>query len=254
MGEGLSVECEVLQEGESSATPANTPLAQALSDAVAEVAGSAPTFAMCPGLCEIRFFNRNGVPALAYGPGILSVSHGPDEYVEVERVADCAAIYALTAARLLGGSEPSQAIGDITRLSLRHEDANMRHQLCKVTALLVRHDSEREEKAMPEDSVALPVDLVARARQGEAEAFREDLRALQPAVARVCLAVARQRDLGRRRRAGHVRPEHGGRLSQLQDDERLESWLYRIATRKCFSLLRRRRLLAFLPLDLGSVA
>ncbi|MHB9092709.1 MAG: ArgE/DapE family deacylase, partial [Chloroflexota bacterium] len=92
-GEGLSAECEVLQKGESSLTADHTPLALALSDAVAEVCGTAPAFAMCPGLCEIRFFNRNGVPALAYGPGILSVSHGPEEYVEVGRIAECAAIY-----------------------------------------------------------------------------------------------------------------------------------------------------------------
>jgi succinyl-diaminopimelate desuccinylase len=57
---------------------------------------------MCPGLLETRFYAEQGVPALAYGPGLLSVSHGPKEFVRLEDVENCAAIYALTAAKLLG--------------------------------------------------------------------------------------------------------------------------------------------------------
>jgi acetylornithine deacetylase/succinyl-diaminopimelate desuccinylase-like protein len=34
---------------------------------------------MCPGLLEIRFYLRHGIPALAYGPGRISQDHGPDE-------------------------------------------------------------------------------------------------------------------------------------------------------------------------------
>jgi succinyl-diaminopimelate desuccinylase len=50
-----------------------------------------------------RFYAERGVPALAYGPGILSVSHGPQEFVKMGRMAECAKIYALTAARMLAG-------------------------------------------------------------------------------------------------------------------------------------------------------
>jgi acetylornithine deacetylase/succinyl-diaminopimelate desuccinylase-like protein len=42
------------------------------------------------------------VPALAYGPGLLSVSHGPNEYVKLDDVYRAAAAYALTAADVLG--------------------------------------------------------------------------------------------------------------------------------------------------------
>jgi acetylornithine deacetylase/succinyl-diaminopimelate desuccinylase-like protein len=55
------------------------------------------------GLLETRFYAERGVPALAYGPGILAVSHGPQEFVKVSRMVECAKIYALTAAVLLGG-------------------------------------------------------------------------------------------------------------------------------------------------------
>ena len=57
---------------------------------------------MCPGLLEIRFYAERGVPAFAYGPGLLTVSHGPDEFVPIDRIVECAQVYALTAARLLG--------------------------------------------------------------------------------------------------------------------------------------------------------
>jgi acetylornithine deacetylase/succinyl-diaminopimelate desuccinylase-like protein len=52
---------------------------------------------MCPGLLEIRFYAAQGVPAYAYGPGLLSVAHGPKEYVDLRKVIDCGAIYALAA-------------------------------------------------------------------------------------------------------------------------------------------------------------
>jgi acetylornithine deacetylase/succinyl-diaminopimelate desuccinylase-like protein len=56
---------------------------------------------MCPGLLETRFYAERGVPALAYGPGILAVSHGPREFVKISRMMECARIYALTAAAML---------------------------------------------------------------------------------------------------------------------------------------------------------
>ena len=59
---------------------------------------------MCPGLLETRFYTQRGVPALAYGPGLLSVSHGPHEFVPVNNIEKCALVYALTAVRLLGAS------------------------------------------------------------------------------------------------------------------------------------------------------
>ena len=65
------------------------------------VTGKIPSFELCPGLCEIRFFNKKGMPAYAFGPGLLEVSHGPDEYVNISDVLSCAEVYTLTAIRLL---------------------------------------------------------------------------------------------------------------------------------------------------------
>jgi len=45
---------------------------------------------------------QKGIPALGYGQGLLSASHGPDEYVKLEDIFNCTAAYALAAVRLLG--------------------------------------------------------------------------------------------------------------------------------------------------------
>jgi acetylornithine deacetylase/succinyl-diaminopimelate desuccinylase-like protein len=95
--EGIRLEWEILQEGQSSACHEEEPLGEALARSVRTVTGKAPRFEMCPGLLETRFYAAQGVPAYAYGPGLLSVAHGPKEYVDLRKVTDCAAIYALTA-------------------------------------------------------------------------------------------------------------------------------------------------------------
>jgi acetylornithine deacetylase/succinyl-diaminopimelate desuccinylase-like protein len=95
------LEWEVLQEGRSSACREEEPLGVALAQSVRAVTGEAPCFEMCPGLLEIRFYAEKGIPAYAYGPGLLSVAHGPNEYVDLRKVIDCAAIYGLTALEML---------------------------------------------------------------------------------------------------------------------------------------------------------
>src|SRR5262249_4009512 len=81
-GGGLAV--EVLQEGESAQVSPDTPLGRALAASIHTVTGKPPRFALCPGLLEIRFYARQGMPAFAYGPGLLSVSHGPHEFIKVK--------------------------------------------------------------------------------------------------------------------------------------------------------------------------
>ena len=93
---------EILQEGQSSSTPADTLLGIALAKNIEATTGTAPRFEMCPGLLETRFYASRGIPAYAYGPGLLTVSHGPNEFVPVNNVFACADIYALTALDLFG--------------------------------------------------------------------------------------------------------------------------------------------------------
>jgi acetylornithine deacetylase/succinyl-diaminopimelate desuccinylase-like protein len=72
-----------------------------LSRHIASLTGKEPAFEMCPGLLETRFYAAHGIPAFAYGPGLLTVSHGPNEFVPILNITQCAAIYALTAAEVL---------------------------------------------------------------------------------------------------------------------------------------------------------
>ena len=49
----------------------------------------------------LRLYHHSIPGALAYGPGLLSVAHGPHEFVAVKKLAEAAEVYALTAATLL---------------------------------------------------------------------------------------------------------------------------------------------------------
>ena len=97
---GVSLDVETFQEGRPSGASERTPLGRAL-DHVRAVTGRAPRFEMCPGLLEIRFYAEQGMPAYAYGPGLLSVAHGPKEFVHTDRIVECAAVYARVAATVL---------------------------------------------------------------------------------------------------------------------------------------------------------
>jgi len=99
--DGIRLEWEILQEGRAAACSEEEKLGRALTQSVQAVVGEAPRFEMCPGLLEIRFYSALGIPAYAYGPGLLAVAHGPQEYVDLRKVRDCAAIYALTAIEML---------------------------------------------------------------------------------------------------------------------------------------------------------
>jgi succinyl-diaminopimelate desuccinylase len=94
-------EIEVLQEEPAAATPTGDMLGTILSHNICSVIGKEPSFEMCPGLLETRFYAARGISAFAYGPGLLTVSHGPNEFVPIRNIAQCALIYALTAGEML---------------------------------------------------------------------------------------------------------------------------------------------------------
>jgi acetylornithine deacetylase/succinyl-diaminopimelate desuccinylase-like protein len=80
-------------------------LGRILSRQIANITGKEAEFEMCPGLLETRFYAARGIPAFAYGPGLLTVSHGPNEFVPIRNIAQCALVYALTAADALNRAE-----------------------------------------------------------------------------------------------------------------------------------------------------
>lgn len=98
---GVEAEVAVLQDGRSCGVNPDCAAGRALAKAIEAVTGKAARFEMCPGLLEIRFYAEREIPAFAYGPGLLTVSHGPNEFVPVGRIVETAQIYALATAELL---------------------------------------------------------------------------------------------------------------------------------------------------------
>lgn len=99
--DGVDCEAEVFQDGRSASTDPDGELGRALAASIQGVTGKPARFELCPGVLETRHYAALGVPALAYGPGLLTVSHGPDECVSIRKLLECAEVYALTVARLL---------------------------------------------------------------------------------------------------------------------------------------------------------
>lgn len=98
---GVKVEVEELQQGRSSATSARGTLGRVLAKSIRSATGKAARFELCPGVLETRHYAALGIPALAYGPGLLSISHGPNEFVSISKLVECAEVYARTAVALL---------------------------------------------------------------------------------------------------------------------------------------------------------
>ena len=98
---GIEHEVEIIQEGHAAGSPEDHPVSRILANAIEATTGKPPQFEMCPGLLENRFYSARGIPAFAYGPGLLSVSHGPNEFVPLKNIRDCAEIYARVASHAL---------------------------------------------------------------------------------------------------------------------------------------------------------
>lgn len=92
---------DLFQEARPAAVSESKPAADVLRRSIGEVRGAPARFELCPGILEIRFYAERGVPAFAYGPGLLSVAHGPKEFVKRRDLEDVAVVYALTGARWL---------------------------------------------------------------------------------------------------------------------------------------------------------
>ena len=87
--------------GASSGTSETHPIAAMIAATAAAVTGTRPSFEMCPGILENRWYAQRGIPAFAYGPGFLELAHGPNESVKIEHIYQHTLYYALVATRIL---------------------------------------------------------------------------------------------------------------------------------------------------------
>jgi succinyl-diaminopimelate desuccinylase len=89
---------------EPTATPADGPVASAVRDAVRVVRGRDATVIASPGTYDQKHVVRRGgvSDCIAYGPGRLETAHRPDEYVDLDELADATVVMALATLALLG--------------------------------------------------------------------------------------------------------------------------------------------------------
>jgi len=79
-------------------------LVTTMSGAVCDVLGTAPPLIASPGTYDQKHVMRLGLveQCIAYGPGILDLSHQPDEYCRIDHLIAGSKVMALAAMRLLG--------------------------------------------------------------------------------------------------------------------------------------------------------
>jgi succinyl-diaminopimelate desuccinylase len=89
---------------EPTATQADGPVARAVRAAVQEVLGRPATVIASPGTYDQKHVVRRGgvTDCVAYGPGRLETAHRPNEYVDLEDLANATKVMALAALALLG--------------------------------------------------------------------------------------------------------------------------------------------------------
>jgi succinyl-diaminopimelate desuccinylase len=89
---------------EPTATPADGPVARAVRDAVRIVRGHDATVIASPGTYDQKHVVRRGgvSDCIAYGPGRLETAHRPDEYVDLDELADATVVMALATLALVG--------------------------------------------------------------------------------------------------------------------------------------------------------
>ncbi len=88
-----------------SLTDENAPVVRHVASAIEQVLSKPATMVVSPGTYDQKHIDRIGKlqNCIAYGPGILTLAHQPDEYVEVQDMLDSAKVMAIALHSLLGG-------------------------------------------------------------------------------------------------------------------------------------------------------
>lgn len=83
----------------------NHPLIEASLRAAEDVLGRRPHIGTMPAVTDAVWFQQAGIPTIAaFGPGLLTAAHAPNESVAAEEIVQAAQIYALTAEEFLTSS------------------------------------------------------------------------------------------------------------------------------------------------------
>ena len=88
-------------------TDPGSKLVKTMSGAIRDVLAKEPPLIASPGTYDQKHMMRIGLieQCIAYGPGILHLSHQPDEYCRIDHLVDGAKAMALAAMLLVGVEE-----------------------------------------------------------------------------------------------------------------------------------------------------
>ena len=87
-------------------TSEDAPVVSAVSHAIEQILNKPATMVVSPGTYDQKHIDRIGKLSncIAYGPGILTLAHQPDEYVEVQDMIDSAKVMGTALHNLLHGA------------------------------------------------------------------------------------------------------------------------------------------------------
>jgi acetylornithine deacetylase len=86
----------------SGQLPTGHPLLPAMQQAVADAGAAVPPEHALAGGSDLRLYAAAGIPTLHYGPGDLTLAHGPLEKVDLDEVVTAARAFALLVVRTCG--------------------------------------------------------------------------------------------------------------------------------------------------------
>ena len=88
-------------------TSESAPVVQAVERAIIEVLGTKPEMVVSPGTYDQKHIDRIGKleDCIAYGPGILTLAHQADEYVNISDMLDSACVMGFALDDLLNGKK-----------------------------------------------------------------------------------------------------------------------------------------------------
>jgi succinyl-diaminopimelate desuccinylase len=105
--EGFLYKLRDLFEVIPSMTSESAPVVQAVERAIIEVLGTKPEMVVSPGTYDQKHIDRIGKleDCIAYGPGILTLAHQADEYVNISDMLDSACVMGFALDDLLNGKK-----------------------------------------------------------------------------------------------------------------------------------------------------
>jgi len=99
---GVRIEVRRMSIQDASVIDAEQEIVKVAVRSAEDVTGIKPRRTVCMGGLDTRFFQRKGVQAITYGPGIQEAAHTADEYIRVDDILSMAKIYCRMISGLIG--------------------------------------------------------------------------------------------------------------------------------------------------------